>query len=681
MEREMMNLPLQGRDATIVVAAPVAGATEQERTIDVVWTTGARVLRARWEGWDDYVEYEEELEVSPKAVRLERLNTVGTFLDSHMSWGLDSVIGSVVPGSVRLEGGKGYAKVRLTGAADAQPAVQRILDGTVRSVSVGYRVNEYRIEKRDGQREIWRAVDWEPYEISAVAIPADAGAQVRSAEHGNEKPRPDLVAPCAIQRASTTAAPAAITKGKTMPKGNEATAADETRAADTTAEQPAASAPATQPVNAAEIRAAEQRRASEILGLCQRHGQAGLAADMIARGITLDAARAEILDKLADAHEAGATGEPAPAQARNSAADQAFSRGVEEALMHRHDPSKNQLTPAGREFRGFSLLELGRLALERRGVNTRGMSKAELAREALMGRAAVGYHSTSDFPYILANIATKTLRQGYDSTPRSFTVWARSATLPDFKTVQRTQLGGAPDLIKVPEGGEFSYGTIGEGAEQYALSTYGRIIAITRQTLINDDLSAFTRVPTAFGAAASDLESDIVYAILSANANMFDGNPLFDGTNHGNVGTAAVIGETSITEAYEMMAKQKGLEGRLISILPRYLITSPGTRMVEAKKLITATTPAQTSQVNPYAGSLELVQEPRLLPASGAKPWYLAADPSRIDTIEYGFLEGNEGVYSETRVGFEVDGVEIKARHDFGAKSIDWRGLFKNAGL
>ena len=39
-----------------------------------------------------------------------------------------------------------------------------------------------------------------------------------------------------------------------------------------------------------------------------------------------------------------------------------------------------------------------------------------------------------------------------------------------------------------------------------------------------------------------------------------------------------------------------------------------------------------------------------------------------------------EGAYIETRNGFDVDGVEIKCRLDFGAKAIDWRGLYKNPG-
>ena len=60
--------------------------------------------------------------------------------------------------------------------------------------------------------------------------------------------------------------------------------------------------------------------------------------------------------------------------------------------------------------------------------------------------------------------------------------------------------------------------------------------------------------------------------------------------------------------------------------------------------------------------------------------WYLSADPARIDTVEYMFLEGEEGVFTEQRVGFEVDGLQVKARHAFAAKAIDFRGMYKNAG-
>ena len=172
----------------------------------------------------------------------------------------------------------------------------------------------------------------------------------------------------------------------------------------------------------------------------------------------------------------------------------------------------------------------------------------------------------------------------------------------------------------------------------------------------------------------------MVYAILTSNPVMSDSLALFV-AGHGNVGTAAAITEASLAEAYRAFGNQRGIEGRQVSVQPRFLITPPGARSVEARKNVTATTPSAVAGVNAFAGRLEPIEEPRLIPASGADPWFLAADPSRVDTVEYAYLEGSNGIFTETRQGFEVDGIEIKARHDFAAKAIDWRGLFRNLGV
>jgi HK97 family phage prohead protease len=686
MPKDTVQLPLIGRNAEVRPDS----IDREARTIEVVWTTGATVQRVRWEGWDDRVEYDEELVVDEGSVRLERLNAGAPFLNAHSAYRVENVLGVVVPGSARIEGGMGYATIQLTDASDAADIVQRILEKTLRNVSVGYQVHRYEITKKDGQREHWRAVDWEPMEISAVAIGADPGSQVRSGVSQSA-----AVNTCVLIRQDDNAAAAATDEGKNMTDKTTAAAAtnadntraadpaDTTRAADTAVQTRAADnagAGTTQQVNADAIRAEERQRAADINALGQRHGLDGaFTADLIARGVSIDAARAAILDKLASNDPAGRVAERAPAQARDGGTQEvAYRDALTNALMHRHNPSAHQLSDDGREFRGMSLIEMGRAALERRGVNTRGMSKMELAGEVFSMRSA-GMHSTSDFPAILANVAGKTLRAAYDSTQRTFTTFARRATITDFKPVSRAQLGGAPDLQKVLENGEFKYGDIGEGKEGYALATYGRIVAITRQTLINDDLDAFTRVPASFGAAAADLESDIVYQILMQNPNMADGTPLFH-ADHGNLGTASVISEAALAAAYRAFGKQKGLEKRLISILPRFILVPPGVRSIEARKQVTATTPNSSADVNTFAGRLEVIEEPRLIPASGQDPWFLAADAARIDTIEYAYLDGQEGVYTETRTGFEVDGLEIKARHDFAAKAIDSKGIYKNPG-
>jgi hypothetical protein len=235
------------------------------------------------------------------------------------------------------------------------------------------------------------------------------------------------------------------------------------------------------------------------------------------------------------------------------------------------------------------------------------------------------------------------------------------------------------------EGAEFSYGSIAEGRESYQLATYGRIVPLTRQAIINDDLRAFDRALGTAGQRAADLESSIVYNGLLANANLADGVALFH-ANHGNVGTAAVIAETALSEAWEKMTQQKdlgdgsGADKEYIDARPRYIIVPPGQRTIEARKMIAATTPAKASDVNAFTGTLQVVEELRLFKVGGPQPWYLAADPNLVDTVEYAHLEGQTEPFIDQRAGFEVDGVEIKVRHDFAAKALDYRGLFYNAG-
>jgi phage major head subunit gpT-like protein len=308
-------------------------------------------------------------------------------------------------------------------------------------------------------------------------------------------------------------------------------------------------------------------------------------------------------------------------------------------------------------------------------VRVRGLSRDEIATRAL--------HTTSDFPAILAAVTNKTLRDAYEAAPRTFPPIARRATAADFKDMHRLQLGEAPQLEKVNESGEFKRGSLGEGKESYRVETWGKVIGITRQVIINDDLDAFTRIPALFGTAAATLESDVVWGIVTANPNMADGVTLFHANHKNLVGTGTALDVANLGKARAQMAKQTGLDGKtVLNIRPAFLVV-PSSLELTAEQLIAQNlVPAKSADVVPQSiRSLAVIAEPRLDPASGAVPWYLFASPSSIDTIEYAYLEGQDGVYIETRMGFDVDGVEIKARLDFGAKAIDWRGLFKNAGV
>ncbi|WP_428673697.1 hypothetical protein [Reyranella sp.] len=343
---------------------------------------------------------------------------------------------------------------------------------------------------------------------------------------------------------------------------------------------------------------------------------------------------------------------------------------------------------AAREFRGMSLLEMGRDFMRvSRGVELRGLSKMESATVLLGMRNAsdfgiqirAGMHSTSDFASILANVASKRLRAAYSTAPQTWKAFCRQSNNPDFKTKSVVQLSSAPAFKAVREGAEFTYGGMTEGAESYALATYGRIIAITRQAIINDDLNAFDRLPTMIGRQAATLENTTVYAILTANAAMSDTVALFH-ADHGNLLTGTVIDETNLALAEKALMEQTTLgnlaeDREKMNLRPAFLVTGTAYK-VAAQKILTAVMPTATSGVNVFQGTMTPIADSNI---TGNK-WFVIADPSDIDTIEYAYLEGEEGVFIEQRMGFEVDGLELKGRLDFAAKAIDWRGMAYNPG-
>lgn len=420
--------------------------------------------------------------------------------------------------------------------------------------------------------------------------------------------------------------------------------------------------------------AEERARIAGIYDAARKLGIEPTVADAMVRdGVALDQARGLIIDHAA---ERDARVETRP-HIRMGGLDERETRraAVETALLHRFDPHRYALSEPARDWRGYSLIEMARAVLEGDGSRVRGMSRDEIATRAL--------HTTSDFPLILAAVANKTLRDAYEAAPRTFLPIARRATAADFKDLYRVQLGEAPQLEKVNEAGEYKRGTIGEGKESYRVYTYGKVVGITRQVIVNDDLDAFTRVPSLFGAAAATLESDVVWGIVTSNPAMADNVALFHANHKNLAGTGTALDVANLGKARATMAKQTGLDGKtVLNIRPAFLVV-PSSLELTAEQLIAQNlVPATTANVVPASiRSLMVIAEPRLDPASGAVPWYLFASPSAIDTIEYAYLDGQDGVYIETRTGFDVDGVEIKARLDFGAKAIDWRGMHKNPGV
>jgi len=655
----MRKQRLDGPMVTRAARADASILDDDSRRVRLSFSSEEPYLRSSWfeEPWIEVLGHKEgEIDMS----RLQ--SGAAPVLYGHNRWDRADHVGVVEKAWV--ENGRGYAEVRLSRRAELDDLWRDIKDGIVRNVSVGYQILERTLVKQNenGPNE-YRVTKWLPMEVSLVPIPADATVGVGRSGDADEH-RMFTITDLNDEDA-TVIKTATDTPAPTQP-------VDENKVRQEAAEQ------ATR---------AERQRVADIRKLVREHKLPETLADtLIDDGKDINAAREAVLNELVRRQSPESS--PGRVEAGRDLNAERFQRGIENALLHRYDPQNFKLEEVGREFRGMSLIEMARDYCEHRlGIKVRGLSKMEVASYAL-GLEHRALHTTSDFPYILAAVANKTLRRAYEVQARTFLPIARRVTLPDFKPVYRTQLGSAPKLEKVLEHGEFKRGTIGEGRESYQLATYGKVVGITRQVIVNDDLDAFARIPSLFGASAASLESDLVWEQIISNPTMGDGVQLFH-ASHGNLGSAAAISVDSIGIGRAAMRKQKSLarknaDKQFINVEPRYIVVPPELETKADQFVSTALLASQSANVNPFAGRLQVIAEPRLsdpgFTGYSATAWFLAASPEQVDTIEYGYLEGQEGVYLETRVGFDVDGVEIKCRLDFAAKVIDWVGFYKNPG-
>lgn len=117
----------------------------------------------------------EVLDHSEGAIDLTRLSEIGCVLFNHNR---DRVIGKV--NRVWVENSRGCAEIEFDSDDESEKIYQKVKSGTLKGVSVGYRVDaweEIAPNKKSadgrftGPAEI--AKKWTPYEISIVSVPAD----------------------------------------------------------------------------------------------------------------------------------------------------------------------------------------------------------------------------------------------------------------------------------------------------------------------------------------------------------------------------------------------------------------------------------------------------------------------------------------------------------------------------
>lgn len=534
-------------------------------------------------------------------------------LDSHNRFELDGRLGEVA--GIRLDNGRLVGVARLSKHSPlAQRVAAEIADGAQFGVSIGYDVPPGKWAERTNpatKRREKVATAFTILEASLVAIPADPAATTRSVP---VEPEDNVIDQSAQQ----------------------------TRAQINT----------------------EIRSIARTAGLNDAWANGQIDAEA-----TLDAARAAALTAMQE-RSRGTLGIRATAHVGEDHADPvAIRTAMSDALAHRLAPGVVKIEGRAAEFRGVRILDMvGELAA------ARGERFNMRDQEALLQRA-VGAHSTSDFPLLLADAANKSLLAQYQAAAPTYRKWAARKPFSDFRDHSFLRVGDFPAFKEIGEGGEVKYGTISENAEKVRAKEYGTGIAIGRRALINDDLSALSDFSSMIATRAAADENRLAYGALAANAALSDNVALFH-ADHGNLAAApSTIDGANVALAVAQLRAQKSLDKIALNLSPAFLVVGPA-REVAARQLLATINATKASDVNVWSNFAELVVDAEIT----GNAWYLFAAPGSAPVIVYGYVGGSEGPQVRTERDFDTQAVKVAAGLDFAVGAIDFRGAVKNAG-
>lgn len=438
---------------------------------------------------------------------------------------------------------------------------------------------------------------------------------------------------------------------------------------------PVMAAPITDAIKAAVE--AERTRAADIRAAVAKAKLGPELADtLIAEGVSMDVARARILDAWADAgdrHEYGAR----PAEPKGARMDekQTLRDGIVEAMAVQMKAGDAKPSEKARPFMECRTLP----AMAAAYMGHRGPLDTFSARQDVLMSA---FHTTSDFPELLENVLNKSLVARYREAQPTYRRIARQMSFADFRPHPMVKMGDFPEMEEVAENGEIKFGTFGDTKETVAVKSYGVGAKLSRQLLVNDTLNGIQQVLADRGRAVARFEDKTFYTMLLSGSNS-DGPTLtetsrqvFNTTDRTKASANAAITVSSVALGRAAMRKQTSVGGSaLLDVSAAILLVGPD-KELEAQQLVAPIQAQQAGNVNPFSGSLEVVTTARIT----GNTWYLFADPSDVPCFIYGFLDGSEAPRVRIEEPFGMQGAALTIEHDFGVGAIDFRGGYKNVG-
>lgn len=281
--------------------------------------------------------------------------------------------------------------------------------------------------------------------------------------------------------------------------------------------------------------------------------------------------------------------------------------------------------------------------------------------------------STVSLPGILSNVANKEILQGYMEED---TVWqqiAATKSVSDFKTVTSYRMLDDMTYEELGPGGKIKHGKTGEESFTRSADTYAKMYSITRQDIINDDLSAFDDLRARLGRGSAMKLNDLFWATFLGNlgtiftstrTNYITGST----TNLGTDGVGLGLGQ----KAWRQRTSPSGDGAKRVGGTAKFLLVPPELETIaDALYVGRNNSSVKVSDVNTFAGKYNPICAPQLSDSSitgySTTAWYLLGDKSMGAPMVVSFLNGQQTPTVESAdADFNTLGVQFRGYHDFG---------------
>lgn len=566
-------------------------------------------------------------------------------LEAHSRFSLDDVLGA--GRDLQVQGGKVTGRlVFAKGDERAERAWNKVKQGVVTDVSVGYRAAEFKDIKAGrtevingrsftaGDKGLRVTTKWHLREISLVPIGADSSAKIREEVHAMDE------------------------KKETPPAGNQPEE-----------KQRQEPAPAAAVVDVEKIRAEIEAEAKkEVDSLREDMARTDLARTLESDGLLqkeiADKAITEkwATEKIREASlqfvreqrgQAGRVGPGivvAPDASRDLLAAGLKHRAGIEIIDPKASDSKRaeqeKLADQSWKYRDMPLHDLCRFALMLDG-KTVPVGRDEMVREAV---------SSGTLLYVFTDSVNARLMSAFGEAPDVTGLFCAESDVADFKTQYEITFDLAGSVKRLPSGGTAEHLSMADGRESYKVNRYASKIVIDEQDIINDNIGAVASIPEQIGRMFAAIRQDLVFAQILLNPDLADSAAVFNAT-FGN-GAATAFGAAGVKAGITAMRKLR-TNGRTLNILPKILLV-PATLEWDADQLMnaplvtiagTAGAVTEKGTRNPLYNRAQVVVESRLEngvtnPATGAAVsgsaagWYLFADPATAATIRVAYRAG-----------------------------------------